>query len=68
MSRASFSVRSRLKPLLGETGLAYLLHLRPMEWPIMTAHFLLGTFIAAGTAFSWGSALLGWFVFVVLTS
>lgn len=32
----------------------------------MTAHFLLGTFIAAGTAFSWGSALLGWFVFVVL--
>jgi len=46
--------------------MAYLLHLRPMEWPIMTAHFLLGTLLAAGWRTPWKPALLGWFVFVVL--
>ena len=46
--------------------MAYLLHLRPMEWPIMTAHFLLGTFIAVGLRVPWKAALPGWFIFVVL--
>jgi 1,4-dihydroxy-2-naphthoate octaprenyltransferase len=37
-----------------------------MEWPIMTAHFLLGTCIAAGSRFPWKPALLGWLIFVAL--
>jgi len=51
--------------LLGPELTAYLLHLRPMEWPIMTAHFLLGTLLAAGLRLP-AATLLGWFVFVVL--
>ena len=66
MSPASFPIRTALKRLLGEQILAYLLHLRPMEWPIMTAHFLLGAFLAAGLRTSWKGAALGWLVFVVL--
>ena len=66
MPHRSFPIRTALNRLLGEQTLAYLLHLRPMEWPIMTAHFLLGTFIAAGFQVSWKAASLGWFIFVVL--
>ena len=66
MSRASFPIRTFLGRLLGEETLAYILHLRPMEWPIMTAHFLLGTFIATGLHTSWKAAAFGWFVFVAL--
>lgn len=48
--------------------MAYLLHLRPMEWPIMSAHFLLGALLARGLALPWGPTLAGWFIFVVLTN
>jgi len=71
MSPASpaFPLRRAVERLIGAEALAYILHLRPMEWPIMTAHFLLGTFMAAGWgAFSrhgWATAF-GWFLFVVL--
>lgn len=66
MAHPSFPIRTALKRLLGDETLAYLLHLRPMEWPIMTAHFLLGTFLAAGLRVPWQATVLGWFVFVAL--
>ena len=56
--RASGSWAPRLMP--------YLLHLRPMEWPIMTVHFLLGAVLARGLRLAPGRAFLAWFVFVVL--
>lgn len=59
------SPRSLLTRLFGPTGSAYLLHLRPMEWPIMTAHFLLGAFLAVGWGLPSGRMVLGWFAFVV---
>ncbi|WP_306589427.1 UbiA family prenyltransferase [Geothrix sp. 21YS21S-4] len=61
-----FPIRTFLQRLIGAEALAYLLHLRPLEWPIMTAHFLLGTLLAAGWPPSVEPALLGWLVFVVL--
>ncbi|MCE1228096.1 MAG: UbiA family prenyltransferase [Firmicutes bacterium] len=60
------SLRGAFQKVLGPTMMAYVLHLRPLEWPIMTAHFLLGTFLAAGVAVSWKAVLLGWLVFVLL--
>ena len=64
-----FPLRRAFERLLGPKAMAYLLHLRPAEWPVMTAHFLLGTLLASG----WGTftrhpgtTLLGWFVFVIL--
>ena len=44
----------------------YLLHLRPMEWPIMSAHFLLGTLLASGSSLRTQPTLFGWLVFVAL--
>jgi 4-hydroxybenzoate polyprenyltransferase len=32
----------------------------------MTAHFILGTLLAAGAELHWGSTALGWFIFVIL--
>jgi 4-hydroxybenzoate polyprenyltransferase len=61
-----FPVRTFLQRLIGADALAYLLHLRPLEWPIMTAHFLLGTLLASGWPPPAGPTLLGWLVFVVL--
>jgi 4-hydroxybenzoate polyprenyltransferase len=55
-----------VEAVVGPTALPYLLHLRPLEWPIMTAHFLLGTLLAMGLKLSWGMVLLGWFAYVVL--
>jgi lycopene elongase/hydratase (dihydrobisanhydrobacterioruberin-forming) len=66
MAHPSFPLRTALKRLLGEEALAYLLHLRPMEWHIMTAHFLLGTFLAVGLQAPWKALLTGWFIFVFL--
>jgi lycopene elongase/hydratase (dihydrobisanhydrobacterioruberin-forming) len=66
MSSSLLPARQFMQRLLGEQTVAYLLHLRPMEWPIMTAHFLLGTFIAVGLRLPWKATLLGWFIFVVL--
>lgn len=57
--------RTLLIRVAGPTASAYLLHLRPMEWPIMTAHFLLGTLLAQGLGLPAGRTLLGWFAFVV---
>lgn len=59
------SARTLLVRAVGPTASAYLLHLRPMEWPIMTAHFLLGTLLAQGRDVPPGRALLGWFAFVI---
>jgi 1,4-dihydroxy-2-naphthoate octaprenyltransferase len=70
MNVQKFALRTFFEKLLGQDLMAYLLHLRPLEWPIMTAHLLLGTLWAAGLrAFApgaWTFTLLGWFVFVVL--
>jgi len=62
----AFPIRAFFQRLLGPGALAYLLHLRPLEWPIMTAHFLLGTLLAAGWALRARPTLLGWLVFVAL--
>jgi len=62
----TYPIRAFFQRLLGPEALAYLLHLRPLEWPIMTAHFLLGTLLAMGWALSARSTLLGWLVFVAL--
>jgi len=59
-------VRTGFERFLGPTLMAYVLHLRPLEWPIMTAHFLLGTLLAAGLAAPLKATTLGWFVFIVL--
>ncbi|WP_243286220.1 UbiA family prenyltransferase [Geothrix terrae] len=61
-----FPIRAFFQRLLGPRTMAYLLHLRPLEWPIMTAHFLLGTLLAAGWALKAAPTLLGWLVFVAL--
>ncbi|HJW44732.1 MAG TPA: UbiA family prenyltransferase [Geothrix sp.] len=61
-----FRLRRFFARLLGERPVAYLLHLRPLEWPIMTAHFLLGTLLAAGLDLPIRASFLGWFVFVAL--
>jgi len=66
VTAARFRTRHLFERLLGRETLAYLLHLRPMEWPIMTAHFLLGTLIARGLQLHLGATLLGWLVFVAL--
>ena len=65
-SLPGFRLRKACERLAGKELTAYLLHLRPMEWPIMTAHFLLGTFLAAGFHAGLKAALLGWAVFVAL--
>jgi 1,4-dihydroxy-2-naphthoate octaprenyltransferase len=70
MAGPSFKARKAFEAVLGPEAMAYLLHLRPLEWPIMTAHLLLGTLWALGPkAFApglWPWTLLGWFAFVVL--
>ncbi|MBS1766244.1 MAG: UbiA family prenyltransferase [Acidobacteria bacterium] len=58
-------VRSLAERVVGRKALPYLLHLRPAEWPIMTAHFFLGTFLAIGWPWRWSHALLAWFLFVL---
>lgn len=50
--------------LLGP-ALPYLLHLRPVEWPIMAAHTSLGWLLAAGVARPDGRAWLGLALWVV---
>ena len=66
MSRRRFLLRRLAERLVGPRVLPYLLHLRPLEWPIMTGHFLLGTFLAAGPRLPLAATLLGWALFVVL--
>lgn len=50
--------------LLPGDAFSYLLHMRPAEWPVMTAHTALGFFLAtafdpAALAAAWPAALLG---------
>lgn len=66
MAATRFGMRDACARVLGPELLAYLLHLRPLEWPIMTAHFLLGALLAAGLGLPPLAALAGWFIFVVL--
>ena len=50
MTDPRFPVRQFFEGLVGSRLMPYLLHLRPLEWPIMTAHFLLGSLMAMGWA------------------
>lgn len=61
-----FLLRGLFERLFGQTVLSYLLHLRPLEWPIMSAHFLLGTLLASGWGLRARPTALGWLVFVAL--
>lgn len=63
---ADFPIRRACERLVGTRLMPYLLHLRPLEWPIMSAHFLLGALLACGWPLPAGPTLLGWLVFVVL--
>lgn len=65
-AHSTFPLRAFFQRLLGSEALAYLLHLRPLEWPIMSAHFLLGTLLATGWALPVKATLLGWLIFVAL--
>ena len=66
MTGERFPVRRFFEGLIGAKVMPYLLHLRPLEWPIMSAHFLLGTFLAAGWGLRARPTWLGWLVFVAL--
>jgi 4-hydroxybenzoate polyprenyltransferase len=66
MTKHDFVLRRMFTAILGRRLMAYLMHMRPLEWPIMTAHFLLGAFLAAGLDLPWGRLVFGWFIFVVL--
>jgi 4-hydroxybenzoate polyprenyltransferase len=66
MPKPDFLLRRALAALVGRRAMAYLMHMRPLEWPIMTVHFLFGALLVVGLALPWGTLLLGWFVFVVL--
>jgi 4-hydroxybenzoate polyprenyltransferase len=66
MNAERFPIRKFFERLIGPRVLPYVLHLRPLEWPIMTAHFLLGTLLATGWGLPLPAMLLGWFVFVIL--
>jgi 4-hydroxybenzoate polyprenyltransferase len=66
MTASRFPVRRFFEQLLGPQVMPYLLHLRPLQWPIMSAHFLLGTLLATGWELRAGPSLLGWLVFVAL--
>jgi 4-hydroxybenzoate polyprenyltransferase len=66
MTAARFPVRRFFEGLVGARAMSYLLHLRPLEWPIMTAHFFLGTLLASGWGLRARPSLLGWLVFVAL--
>ncbi len=66
MTGSRFPLRRFFETIIGPRAMPYLLHLRPLEWPIMSAHFLLGTLLATGWTLSAQPTLLGWFVFVAL--
>ncbi len=65
MSPPDFTFRTLFERFLGKGAMAYLLHLRPAEWPTMSAHFLLGTLLAKGWPLAKGS-FSAWVIFVVL--
>jgi lycopene elongase/hydratase (dihydrobisanhydrobacterioruberin-forming) len=68
MTAGRFPIRHFFERLLGARAMPYLLHLRPLEWPIMSAHFLLGTLLAAGWGLRARPTGFGWLVFVALTN
>ena len=61
-----FRLRAAVTRIVGPALMPYLLHLRPLEWPIMSGHFLLGTFLASGLQPPLRATLLGWLVWVAL--
>ncbi len=66
MTGGPFPVRRFFEGVVGAGAMPYLLHLRPLEWPIMSAHFLLGTLLATGMGLRARPAFLGWLVYVAL--
>ena len=66
MAIIQFRVRRACERIIGPNLTAYVLHLRPLEWPIMTAHFLLGVILATGIEMNLRSTILGWLTFVIL--
>jgi 4-hydroxybenzoate polyprenyltransferase len=66
MTASRFPVRRMFASLVGDRAMPYLLHLRPLEWPIMSAHFFLGALLAAGWGLRARPSGLGWLVFVAL--
>jgi len=66
MTDGRFPIRRFFEGLIGPTVMPYVLHLRPLEWPIMSAHFLLGTLLAVGLGWTLKATLMGWLVFVAL--
>jgi 4-hydroxybenzoate polyprenyltransferase len=66
MNAHRFRLRAYFEKVIGKELMPYLLHLRPLEWPIMSAHFLLGTLLAMAWPLPTRATLLGWLVFVVL--
>ncbi|GLH72233.1 hypothetical protein GETHLI_07350 [Geothrix limicola] len=66
MSGDRFPIRRFFEGLIGARAMPYLLHLRPLEWPIMTAHFFLGALLAFGCGLRFWPSFLGWLVFVAL--
>ena len=66
MTDGPFPIRRFFEGLVGTGAMPYLLHLRPLEWPIMSAHFLLGTLLATGTGLRAWPSFLGWLVYVAL--
>jgi lycopene elongase/hydratase (dihydrobisanhydrobacterioruberin-forming) len=65
MTGSRFLVRRFFERLFGPRAMPYLLHLRPLEWPTMSAHFLLGTLLATGRGLRVTPSVFGWVVFVI---
>lgn len=66
MAVVQFKARRACEKVIGPNLMAYILHLRPLEWPIMTIHFLLGTVLACGLDTKLKPTILGWLAFVLL--
>ena len=66
MVERKFKLRMACCRLLGPEITAYMLHLRPLEWPIITVHFLFGSILASGLNLDFKLTMLGWLIFVVM--
>ena len=66
MATSQFKIRRAFEQTIGPTKMAYILHLRPLEWPVITVHFLVGSLLATGLEIRCHTTILGWLVFVLL--
>jgi len=66
MAVAQLRTRKACEKIIGHNLMAYILHLRPMEWPIMTIHFLLGSILSCGLNVDLKRTISGWIIFIVL--